>query len=432
MATISLKLNLNIENYIAKIETNNATVNGCIFPYQNIFSNWHLSQLKRSEGKRVYPFSYSDRYTTANSYIGTSNVIAPNSYMGLLFGIVGYNGKYSLELKIYGGGKIKFYFDKTATQHPTKYTIEYLDGTTNTSYIDNLTGQDVWNEEEYSLTVYFQENNDTYNQYQKITFDSWTHDNYNASILYIEKMIVEEVLYDNYIDNLSTTTELNNNAEEVYYGVLPNEGTIDILDINDKFYKYLEVNYFTANIIDLSININDFEIQSHIINDSDYIYETRQITFNLTNDFELWNNFETNDVFFLYETNLYKILEKLFAEYGNKIYSSIKIDLEKATSSKIYVSEIAPSITIKEYLESIIVPRNFTLKADSFLNQINKICNVAQLYVNVNNNNELMFYNGRPLKEQNEDTLKINDDVLVETPKSSIITKNNYSDVEIN
>ena len=431
MATISLKLKLNIDNYIAKIETNNYTVNGSIYPYQNTFTNYQLSQLKRSEGKRVYPFTYSDRYTTANSYIGTSNVIAPNSYMGLLFGIVGYNGKYSLELKIYGGGKIKFYFDKTATQHPTQYTIEYIDKTTNTFYIDNFNTNEDWNEEEYSLTVYFQENNDTYNQYQKITFNSWTHDNYNASILYIEKMIVEEVLHDNYIDNLSTTSELNNNAEQIYYGVIPNDGTIDINDIDGKFNNYVETNYFTANIIDLIININEFEIQSHIVNDSDYIYETRQLSFSLTNDFDLWGNVETNDIFFLYETNLYKILQKLFADYGNKIYSSIKIDLEKATSKKIYISENAPSITIREYLESIMIPRNFTLKADSFINQVNKICNVAQLYLNVNNENELMFYNGRPLKEESEDTLKINDDVLVETPKSSIITKNNYTDVEI-
>jgi hypothetical protein len=158
-----------------------------------------------------------------------------------------------------------FYFDRNANQYATEATIS---GESGTIYSDDYIWAMKW---------------DTPVATKTITFKKWVRPSYNACLTSIGIELDELVFTKKWIDEVDSLAQSSDDNNGIFYGVLPNTGTIHLNDVNGELYDYAQDGYLDSSNYPITIWANGNQIQYHISSDVDYNYDEKTLDFELTN-----------------------------------------------------------------------------------------------------------------------------------------------------
>ena len=406
---IKIKLNAGVEGDIIDMSQTTFSQN------TNNVSKSAGSITTKNSGQKLISWA-NGKLSLSDGYVGgiNSTLGKQNGYNGFVFGVVPENKQYSVEITLIGSNidSVTFYGDRTANQFPTR---AYLNGdTSNYIYSDDP-----------EWSILFPNVSST----QTITFDMWNRANYNACLTHIGIFVNELVLDKTSIKNVESLSQSTDRPNEIFYGILPNSGSLSILDRNGEILDYIKSGFITNANLPVTIYTNNNEIQSHIINDSNYDTKSFVLQTSLSNILEFWDTFNYQG--YAYQEGKTATAYELLANVLSTInYTQTEIDLMLDTII-IYGNKNTEG-TVKSYLESIIIPYPY-LEQDTIRNTIEKFCNLAQLQVYINDNNEIKFVSGRPIMTSNEkeNTIVVPAKNQTQPFTENKILKNKYELVEI-
>ena len=438
MADVKVKIKLQdtVEDTIEKIRVDNAqNVTKLDEEYVNNVSIFHPPKLDMSMSTNV-DFSKFGRLSTKNNgvnlkswatgklsladgYVGGSNTSLGSwrGYNGYVFGAVPENKKFELTLAFFGQNidSIIIYGDKNANQFPTK---AYLDSnSTDFIYSDDL----VW-------AIRFDNPSKTHT----ITFLEWNRGNYNACITYVAVLKNELELDTPYLKNIEVLSQINSQPQEVYFGVVPNSATIEVLDRDGELYDYVRDGIIENSNLKVDVLIGSNKVQECLTIDTDYDINQSLLTFETTNSLSDWDKIQFYGL--KYENARKTLLEILYIVLSKIGYTTNEVD--NMLTDKIYFSNISTGNrqygNIKDYLSSIVVEVPY-MESSTIREAIDKICEVAQLNVYQNDNGEIKFTSSRPIKNQNEiDFIVLPAKAQTKQFSDTLINKNKINCVKIN
>lgn len=415
MADVSIKIQLQdtIEDVIGGVSSNKATNNVSSIISKNTQKNDGTPLLSFALG--YIKFDVDGNLVNADEVAGKA--ILEGTYNGFVFGATNASGEYSVTLTITGShiDSLIFYGDKLANQFPIE---AYLDGdTANKIYSDDS----IW-------AIVF----DTSTTSHTVTFTKWNRANYNACFTHIAVLRNELWLDKAWIKNVESVSQCTGQPNEIFYGVIANSGSAEILDRNGELLDYITDGIIENSNLPISIWANGKQVQAHITNDSDYDVNSIALSLEMTNDFENWDKLNYSGYDYPETSkNAYEMLSDVLNSLG---YSTIEID-EMLSKEIVIGNSIDNNViekSIKEYLQSINIPYPY-LEADTIKNTIDKFCVMAQLQVYKNDDNNIEFVSARP----NIITKNISNVLIIpaKNEKSQLsetkILKNKYNNINI-
>jgi len=332
-------------------------------------------------------------------------------YNGFLFSPTDSDGNGELEITFTGTAidSITFYGDPSSGQWATEAILDEGTLYETTAFSDDYIWSIIFSEPASSHTV---------------KFTKWERPNYNMLFTHIE-IFPNTMTFDSQsIKEFSSLSQSNSNPKEVFYGVLPNSGSIDIIDRDGEIRDYAVEGYLNKQTFSIVISINDKEIQHHITVDSPYYNNKNLLELDLTNSLSQWDNIKCSGFSHDFVETLYDILNTMLSISGFD-----KEEIEGMLDTVINIG--SEDVTVKQYLERIIV-KDVEAVESSLREAVDKICNIALLQVIENDNGEIKFISARPLATQDEkDTAKV---IPLRMQKSDfeyeILLSNEYEDVD--
>ena len=415
MADVSIKIQLQdtIEDIIGGVSADKATNNVSSIVSKNTQKNDGTPLLSFAPG--YIKFDVDGNLVNADGVAGRA--ILEGSYNGFVFGATNESGEYSVTLTITGShiDSLIFYGDRLANQFPTE---AYLDGdTANKIYSDDS----IW-------AIVF----DTSTTSHTVTFTKWNRANYNACFTHIAVLRNELWLDKAWIKNVESVSQCTGQPNEIFYGVIANSGSAEILDRNGELLDYITDGIIDNSNLPVSIWANGKQVQAHITNDSDYDTNSITLSFEMTNDFENWNSINYSG--YNYPETSKSAYEMLVAVLSDIGYSLIEIDemLDKNIIVGNLINENSTEMSIKSYLQSIIIQYPY-LEADTVKNTIDKVCVLAQLQVYKDDDDKIKFISARPIATSNEllNTIVIPSKCQQSQFSENKILKNKYDAIEI-
>ena len=333
-------------------------------------------------------------------------------YNGFLFSPTDSDGNGELEITFTGIAidSITFYGDPSSGQWATEAILDEGTLYETTTFSDDYVWSIIFSEPASSHTV---------------KFTKWERPNYNMLFTHIE-IFPNTMTFDSQsIKEFSSLSQSNSNPKEVFYGVLPNSGSIDIIDRDGELKDYAVEGYLNKQTFTIVISINDQEVQHHITIESPYYNNQRFLELNLTNSLSQWNNINFLGFSYEFTETLYEVLTSIF---------SISLDMESEDVDDMLDTVInigSEDITVKQYLNRIII-EDIDLEQSSLREAVDKVCNVALLQVIENDEGEIKFISARPLATQDEkDNAKV---IPLKMQKKEfeyeILLSNKYEDVD--
>lgn len=357
----------------------------------------------------------------SNDGVSVGKLVSESEPDMFVWGAVPPSGEYSVKLTFNGTANLKdiiVYGDPTANQFPTEAII---DGTT-TIYSDD-----------YRWAI----NLGTESETHTIEFTKWNRTDYNACLTRI--MVLMKYLEINKNTGLKSVESLSQSTgqpKSIFYGVVPSDGTLDILDIDGEIEEMVNSEVIPVSNLPIEIFINGTKVQSHISVDSDYNSQSKLLNIVLTN--------ELNDL------ESIKIANQKYPAYLMMNNESIITIALKRTLSLLgldddYISEMLKEKifygngeslrygTISEYLNLITLPSGFAYTtAKSVYESLNEICSIAQLNVVKDDNGLIKFTQARPIASKSDTVIKIPKKFQLSVPQIDILLKNKYSNIRIN
>lgn len=331
-----------------------------------------------------------------------------HKYNGYMFGAVDEFKNYNLTITIEGENieKITFIGDKSAQQFP----------------IEAIVNGKIIYEDDPIWTIKFDEISNTHT----IKFTKWNLPNYNACFTSI-KIFADLELTKSWVDSIESLSQSSLDLNDIYYGVLPNTGNIDLRDLDGEFKDYIEDGIIDNSNLPIQIFVKDKQVQAHIINDSTYNEISTILSFQLGNKLNEWNDLIYKGRDLTDSMTAYSLLSEVLQTLN---YSQNEID--NMLSNQIVYSVIGYKGTIKRYLELINIKYPY-LESATYRQTIEKFCTLAQLQVYCNDNNEIKFISARPLAVVSErvNAIKIPNYYKLNNFGKSLIVKNKYDKVEI-
>lgn len=349
-----------------------------------------------------------------SNYDGTSGVAQmERGYNGFMFGAVAEDKTYTCTLTITGTNidSIYIYGDKEAGQFPTE---AYLDGdSSNLIYSDD---------NDWAIRFTSPQNS------HSITFTKWNRPNYNACFTHLAVLLNELWLDKSWIKNVESLSQSTASPNEIYYGVLANSGSANIIDRNGEILDYIEDGVLDNSNLPMTIYSNGKEVQYHIINDSDYDTNSITLSIEMNNDLNDWDILQYGGRSLTSETTAYVVLSDILLSIN---YTQVEID-EMLDTEIVYGTENTEG-SVKAYLQAITIPYPY-LEADTMRNTIDKFCNLAQLQVLKNSDNKIKFVSARPIATTNQitNTLVVPARNQKSQLKEAKVLKNKYEAVEMN
>jgi len=332
-------------------------------------------------------------------------------YNGFLFSPTDSDGNGELEITFTGTAidSITFYGDPSSGQWATEAILDEGTLYETTAFSDDYIWSIIFSEPASSHTV---------------KFTKWERPNYNMLFTHIEIFPNTMDFDNNYIKEFTSLSQSNSNPKEVFYGVLPNSGSIDIIDRDGELKDYAVEGYLNKQTFSIVISINDKEIQHHITVDSPYYNNKNLLELDLTNSLSQWDNIKCSGFSHDFVETLYDILNTMLSISGFD-----EEEIEGMLDTVINIG--SEDVTVKQYLERIIV-EDVEAVESSLREAVDKICNIALLQVIENDNGEIKFISARPLATQDEkDNAKV---IPLKMQKSDfeyeILLSNEYEDVD--
>lgn len=286
--------------------------------------------------------SWANGYLSlADGVVGGANtkLIKQYGYNGYMFGAVPKDKKLTVTLEIIGKyiDSIIIYGDKNANQFPTK---AYRDGNPN----DIIYSDDpIW-----AIGFDNQANSHT------ITFLEWNREDYNACITYVAELKNELTLDKSWIKSVESLSQSTGQPKNIYYGVVPNSGRLELLDINGELYDYVSDGIIKNSNVPMSIKVNNKNVQEHISIESDYANRTLAVELSdfLSNfDNIYYKGFSYNGASASLHDIIIDAQNSLPSMYKNKIVLSE--DFVNKTSAIIYTTPFVPYMTYKSFLNKV-------------------------------------------------------------------------------
>jgi hypothetical protein len=319
-------------------------------------------------------------------------------YNGFLFSPTDSDGNGELEITFTGTAidSITFYGDPSSGQWATEAILDEGTLYETTTFSDDYVWSIIFSEPASSHTV---------------KFTKWERPNYNMLFTHMEIFPNTMDFDNNYIKEFTSLSQSNSDPKNVFYGVLPNSGNINIIDRDGEIRDYAVEGYLNKQTFSIVISINDKEIQYHITVDSPYYNNKNLLELDLTNSLSQWDNIKFSGF-------TYEFVETL---YDDEIYGMLDTVINIG----------GEDVTVKQYLERIIV-EDIDVVESSLRQAVDKICNIALLQVIENDEGEIKFISARPLATQDElDTAKV---IPLRMQKSDfeyeILLSNEYEDVD--
>ena len=326
-------------------------------------------KLVEKDGEMVYGMSLADGYVGGQD----SSLVEQYGYDGYVFGATSSSGELNVTLNIYGDDLfgVIIYGDKNANQFPTQAYLD--DDDTNIIYNSDL----VW-------TIRFDEPAD----FKTITFTNWNRGEYNACLTSVQKLSANLTFDKSSIKNLESLSQSTGQPNEIFYGVVSNSGSIEIIDINGEILDMADNDVFSVSNSSFDIFVNGKKVQKHIVSDSDYDLQKKVFSGGISNRLsKVQSNTYNNQYRILKNISLFNLLSRVtFIE-----------DIDYATEKYVFRGENPAKIqTIKKYLSDINIPYVYFDNLTE-LQIVEKICKIAQLSFLLDDNGKHIFIDARPI-----------------------------------
>lgn len=324
---------------------------------------------------------------------------------------------------------IRFEFDKTASQYPTKVKVYNASGT------EVETGKTLEN----NVFTY-----DSGTPIYKIEFSAWAKPNYPACITNIVSVPSDFAFTKRNIASISSTTESQNEASNIEYGAMAATGTLTLLDNYSEIYddyllrEYARQGWINKNTAELELVLNGKVLRTATIqSSSNYDEAQKQLSIPITDRLSGFSELQVPSVSLTVANGgstsaitLLTLLNYLLTQYGGLSTSEIDLSHEIVTGggdNGTYKTQ-----TVSAYLGTFYVPtKGNSLEADTLASDIGKICTVAQLNCYCDENGNLVFDSARPLATDANIAarLAIPTKLQLSSFSFSIITNNRYNKV---
>ena len=341
----------------------------------------------------------------ADGYVGGANtqLIEQYGYNGYVFGAVPESKQLTVTLEVVGKyiDSIIVYGDKTANQFPTK---AYRDGDPN----DIIYSDDpVW-------AIKFDQQSTSHT----ITFLEWNRANYNACITYIAELKNELTLDKSWIKSVESLSQSTGQPREIYYGVVPSSGSVELLDINGELYDMVSDGLINNSNIPLECSINNGKFASQMSTDTDY---------NQDKILQVQLSDELNKLDSLYypgykKTTESKSLYDLVVDVLNKFNNKYDID---------FIDSYVIEDSIKEHLKSIVYITPY-ISYNTYKEVFDNICNLAQLQMFWHKDNYPKFIFANKRVYETDVILSIPSKIQFSKSQKDMIVKNKIDCVKYN
>lgn len=218
----------------------------------------------------------------------------------------------------------------------------------------------------------------------------------------------------NGLKSISSLSQSNPSAGEIYYGVSPNSGTINIVDNNGEIAKMIQSGELPNTNVDIKIYANDNSVQHHISSDSNYTALDKKFNVGLSNLLDEWDTLQYDGYAYKGQSETaYNMLVSVLQSFGFDTTTQIPNMLEN----------------VELELKAITLARPF-LGEDTYRATIDKFCQLAQMQVYQDDNGTIRFVSARPISST---TTKIEIPLSKQLRQlnASLILKNKYDAVEI-
>jgi len=338
-------------------------------------------------------------------------------YNGFLFSPTGSDGSGDLEITFTGTNidSITFYGDPSSGQWATEAILDEGTLYETTAFSDDYIWSIIFSEPASSHTV---------------KFTKWERPDYNMLFTHME-IFPNTMDFDNkHIKEFTSLSQSNSDPKNVFYGVLPNSGNINIIDRDGEIRDYAVEGYLNKQTFSIVISINDKEIQHHIASDSPYYDNSSTLEVELTNSLTSWDNFKYDGLTIAtgHSMTAYEILSDMLIS----CLGVIQDDVDDMCDT--IINTVAADMSVKDYLGKISVDAvgaDINIEEASLRDSVNKICLLGQLQVLENDEGDIKFINGRPKATESEmQNIKV---IPLKMQKSSfeyeILLTNAYTDV---
>lgn len=222
------------------------------------------------------------------------------------------------------------------------------------------------------------------------------------------------------VESLSQSTS---DPSTIYYGAVASTGSIDILDVDGTIKEYIDNGLIDDKNLSVELYANNKLFQKCLSNNNDYDNQTQTLTLRLTNELSKWSEIKLDRRQLSEECSAFDLLVEVLNSVG---YSLTQVQ----SMCQGYAMQLDNTTTgtVKDLLESIKISYPY-LEAGSLIQQINKICNLAQLWCIQDDNGEIKFISARPVYTVIGENINIPKNKQYSTPKYTLITHNKIEDV---
>lgn len=414
MANIEIKLNSGVDgdkvnSVSSQYEANNVSIQKTGNDYNKLST--------RNSGKNMKSWA-TGSLSLSDGYVGGSDsvLVEQYGYNGYIFGVVPENKELSVTLTITGENldSLVFYGDKESNQFPT---IAYLDGdTSNLIYSDDV---------EWAIKF------DNASSSHTITFLEWNRANYNACLTFIGTLENWLTLDKSWIKSVESLSQSTSQPKEIFYGVVPSRGSIEILDRNGEIKDYVEDGILiTPQNIDIIVNgqllnklqlvENNYEISTMKLNSS-----LQSIIGNI-----LDIPFQT-DLIVFENISLFDVLFKMFRfglKYSNDEFYNLFTDNE-GNNNLVFINYYTQTMALSEYLDNINIKYFIPYKM-SYREIIDNILKLAQMYLIEREDGTFKFVSARPIQLPTEKTILIPKKQQFSQFEYDVVKTNIYNNVQ--
>lgn len=223
-----------------------------------------------------------------------------------------------------------------------------------------------------------------------------------------------------FIKGVESLHQLTSDASDIKSGVLPNSGSVELLDRNKYIMNMVKTGIFKNSGLSLKIYVNGKQLQEHTITDSDYNYEKNTFVFNLSNVIQKYEERNKINTTVVNNKNLYSLISSVFQDEFN-----IDVDF----SSLVYDFD-NKSIDLEDFLGKI---KFLYLTCNiSYRKYIDSLLSLCGLYLTITDEGEFKLLSNRPLINADEQVISIPSNMCRSRLKQDVFVANVYNDVTTN
>lgn len=335
-----------------------------------------------------------------------------NGYNGIRGGLTNANGQTPTNLTLIVKSKttalratamfdsITIFFDKSSEQYATEFEINGIK-----YYNDDTEATVKWETAVSEIDI---------------TFIKWNKPYYNAVVKYLSFELNTKVFDWNWLKSIQLTDQIKPFQPEPFFDVMQSTGNITLNDLDGELLDYARDDILVSNL-PIEISVNGYIAHKAIVESwSNYNQNNKTVSANTININILNNKF--NGMQFTENVTAWDILE-IIRKSINITWNTNRIIIVGSGTRK-------KEISIKSYLESIIVKYAY-LENSTYREAIKKICQLAQLVLIIDNDNNLIFDTARPriMQAQRNNIIDIMPIMQIDDFTETIQPKNDYNGI---